>query len=216
VRVYRTVTVVGLVASFGCGGGSSAPSTPSSPDTDGDGFTVANGDCNDQNATINPNGKVVVEATVWVNPQYNCPRGSDGYPEDDDVVRLRITNNRCSVLAVTDASAKITVLEAHNTYNFPGETWTNDHARFSPATIAAGVGADVVVEGGSVCTNPGGGDGYNTYQADVTLQTSAGSLVGVTSNSRTTIFGFADSLLSNAAARQGGGRGTPGPTRLAR
>jgi hypothetical protein len=184
-----TVAVAALWPLLSCGGSSTSPS-PATLDRDGDGFTGAAGDCNDQSATVNPNGTIAVEACVWTNPEWVCPRGSERLPEEEDVVRVRVVNNRCSILSITDAAVQITVLEAQGTFNTPGEKWTSEHLSFSPASIPIGVGGDVLVDTNIVCTNRSGGGSYNVYQAELTLLTSAGAVRCTTANSHTTRFLF--------------------------
>lgn len=204
-RVSSVVAALALSPLLACGGGSSgSPATPAAVDKDGDGFAEAAGDCNDQNAAVNPNGAIVVELCLWLNPEWDCPRGSSDYPEDTDSIRVRLINNKCSTLVITSAAVQITVREASGTFNFTGETWTTENVQFSPSSIPMGVGGDILVDSGSTCTNTTGGGAYNVYDAEVILQTSAGPIHAATSNSRTTNFPFSGEASSLATSLQGG------------
>jgi len=205
-RIDTALVAVALSTLLGCGGGSSGSTSPSPVgiDKDGDGFTDVAGDCNDQNAAVNPSGTIVVQAS-WVSPVWDCPRGSHDYTEDKDFIRVRLTNNKCSALSITDATVQTTVREAHGTFNFPGETWTSEHVPFSPNSIAMGVGGDILVDGDLICTNGPGGNAnaYNVYEAEVTLQTSAGPVKATTTNRRTTRFPLASDAPSGVSGLQG-------------
>ena len=206
-RTTSAFLALSLCPLLGCGGSSSRSTSASSSgvDRDGDGFADTAGDCNDQVAAINPNGTIVVEYCAWQNPEYDCPRGSDKYPEETDQVHVRLTNNKCSTLSITDATVQTTVREAHGTFNFPGETFVTEHARFSPNSVPMGVGGDILVDAGLTCTNPRGGDSYNVYDASVTLQSSAGPLKCTAINGRTTRFPFLCSPSSGVSALPGTG-----------
>ncbi len=133
------VAVVAIVTASGCG--SSPASPPVAVDKDGDHFTEAQGDCNDANAAVNPDGVVVVEACRWTTAQWDCPRGSNRYTEDQDVILVRVINNKCSTLTITSAAVETTVQEADGTFNRVGETWTTEKLAVSPTSVPAGVGA---------------------------------------------------------------------------
>jgi hypothetical protein len=181
-----------LAGATGCGGSSEPTASTVTSDRDRDGFTQAAGDCDDQNAAVNPNGTVVAQSCVWRTTQWDCPRGSDKYPEDNDAIFVHVTNNQCAALSVVEASVHVTVLEAHGTFNQPNEKWTSQHVRLSPNSLPMAVTADVEIDGDVVCSNSGGGGSFNVIQAEVVLQTSAGPLTCVTSNTHTTRFPFAD------------------------
>jgi hypothetical protein len=211
-RMSGVVAALALSPLLACGDGpSGSPSSTSTPapiDRDGDGFTEAAGDCNDQDAAVNPNGKVVVELCLWTTTEWDCPRRSRDSPEDTDLIRVRLINNQCDTLEIFSAAVQITVREAHGTFNPPGETWTTEHVSFTPSSIPMGVGGDVFVDSGSTCTNTGSGARrsglYNVYEAEIILQTSAGPIHAAASNSRTTNFPFSDEASSLATSLQGG------------
>jgi len=205
-----TGKTIGLLAlalcpALGCGGGSSKASSPVTVDKDGDGdgFTEAQGDCNDQVAAINPAGKITVAACFWVLPEWDCPRGSDNYHEDNSQIQVSLVNNKCTALSITDATVQITVREAHGTFNYTGQTWTTEHVGFSPSSVARGNGGTIVVDSSIYCTNTRGRGTYNVYDAKVTFQTSAGSVEAVTSNARTTTFPFIGDAASGVSGLPG-------------
>jgi hypothetical protein len=210
-RTVGVLVLSTLCALAACGGGSSptAAAAPASPDEDRDGFTVAGGDCNDHAPAINPNGAIVLDSCTWVTPDWDCPRGSDKFPEPAAQIRVHLTNNKCTPLAITSATVQVTVREAHGTTNFSGEVWPVASSRFSPGSIPMGNGGDVLVDGNSWCTNPGGGGGYNVQDATVVLQTPFGALTCTTANRHTTHFPFAGETTPLPAAADAGG----GPAR---
>ena len=209
---HRVVCVcAALVCVLGCGGSSEPTMSAATSDRDRDGFTTASGDCDDQNAAVNPNGSVVAASCSWQSSQWDCPRGSEKSPEDKDSIFVRVANNQCSSLAVADATVHVTVLEAHGTFNQPNEKWTSEHVLFSPKGLPMAVTAEVEVDGDIVCTNPGGGGSYNVVQAEVVLQTGAGPIRCVTSNTHTTRFPVAGETVREAEGlRHGQPAGLPG------
>jgi hypothetical protein len=160
----------------GCGGGSSTPSSPAARDKDGDGFTEAQGD---------------------------CPRGSDQRDDVDDAIQISLVNDSCSTLYVTQATVPVEVQEAHGTFNHAGQTWTTEHAAFSPTSAGPDNDVSIRVDPVITCTNSRGGGSYNVYMAKVTLQTSAGVLESWTTNTRTDTFPFRG---ETGAAGQAGSR----------
>jgi len=191
-RLALALVAAAALSLLRCGSSSDSPaSSPATADRDGDGVTAAAGDCNDQDPAIHPNATVVAPSCLWRTTQWDCPRGSERTPEDQDAIFVRVANNRCSPLSVVDATVHVTVLEAHGTFNHANEKWTSEHVLFSPRSLPAGATAEVEVDGDVVCTNRGGGLTFNVYQAEVVLQTSAAPLRCVTANTHTTRFPLA-------------------------
>jgi hypothetical protein len=108
----------------------------------------------------------------------------------DDAIQISLVNDSCSTLYVTQATVPVEVQEAHGTFNHAGQTWTTEHAAFSPTSAGPGNDVSVRVDPVITCANSRGGGSYNVYMAKVTLQTSAGVLESWTTNTRTDTFPF--------------------------
>ena len=199
--------VVALTCSLRCGGSSTTAPPPATSDADRDGVTAAAGDCDDHNAAVNPNATVVAPSCVWQSTQWDCPSGSQRYPEDKDSIFVRVANNQCTALSVVDATVHVTVVEARATFNQANEKWTSEHVRFSPNNLPLGVTGDVEVDGDIVCTNGSGAGGYNVYRAEVVLQTSAGPLRCTTTNTHMTRFPVAGERTPGLEGLSGGRAG---------
>jgi hypothetical protein len=82
-----------------------------SRDDDGDGFSEDQGDCNDRDATISPNGKITVEFNLLMDGSVDCDQPFSG------TETVKATNHSCTTESVT--------LSVTGTYLEDSECWND-------------------------------------------------------------------------------------------
>ena len=190
------------------GGGAAAVVVASGDnDKDDDGFSADEGDCNDDDPTIHPNGSVRAMTARFVSAQTTCPRGAFNLPHTRAMV-VDFLNNSCSSVSITSVTSKLTVRATNNTQSSVGRTATDSSADYSPHSIAPGSTATIrVVHGGLFCSNVNfSGTGFIEFEGEVTLRTTSGRFVVRTSNRNRTVFplqtGQVTGLNDGAASRE--------------
>jgi len=177
------VALAGVGIAVAAGGGKP---DPADQDNDHDGFTPRQGDCNDNNSAINPNGKDAFVNGRFAASSFTCPNGS---PSSVQLVLLADgQNNKCVDLSISAASVKFTVVAVNNTTDKVGDVVTLDNQPFAPKSIAAGSRATVQVTVAATCTNLNPQPGNTDLSADVTFVTSAGTFTVKVPNAARVVF----------------------------
>lgn len=186
---------LGLVAGgIAVAGGVAALALKKDPlevDDDKDGFSEKQGDCDDRNAAISPNGRLEFSNARFESTLFNCPRASNN--ADVKAILFDATNNSCTTSSVSSVSATITIVTAAGTTNFSGQTLTFNNVPFSPTSIAsAGGGQTFRATVNMTCSNFNTGATrtgiFNDHSGRVTIQSSAGSFTLTTTNTTRTAF----------------------------
>jgi hypothetical protein len=150
---------------------------PLDVDDDGDGLTENQGDCNDNNAAVNPSGSVDFMNARFEPAGTVCPAGATGQPLEFPIV-VTGTNHRCDTVTISSVSVLMTIVNVNNTNDTVGDTFTLDDVPFSPGSIGAAGGSATIrlTPTAGNCSNPRGGRaGQVDLSGQVTLQTSAGT-----------------------------------------
>ncbi len=174
---------VGVAAAGGGGDDSNDSHSSSQPqqdpravDNDGDGFSENQGDCDDANHNVNPNGTLVFSGARFEPAVVACPVGADGQALDLGAA-VNVSNNSCRTATISSATINITITAVENTNDTVGETYPLEGLPFAPNSVGAGgfTTLRVTTQAGN-CHNPAGGDqGAVEFGGTLLLETSAGS-----------------------------------------
>jgi len=116
-------------------------------DKDGDGFSPANGDCDDDNALVAPGGPIIV------SPAYATAAGIRINCTDNNYVSIVVSNRSCKVLKIQSINMR--------TVQWGGYAKTTDLTLSSTVSNIPPGGSAAVLDQRAVC--PGGGCGCCTY-----------------------------------------------------
>ena len=182
---------VGVAAAGGGGDDSSSSHSSSQPqqdpmavDNDGDGFSENQGDCDDTNHVVNPNGTLGFSNGRFEPAAVTCPVGADGQALDLGAA-VNVSNNSCSTATISSAALHITITTVENTNDTVGETYPLEGLPFAPNSVGAGgwTTLRVTTQAGN-CHNPVGGDvGVVEFSGTLVVETSAGSFTVPLQNS---------------------------------
>jgi hypothetical protein len=197
------VAAAGAAVVVATGGEDEPPPDPRTVDDDGDGFTENQGDCNDSNSSVNPNGTLAFSNARFDPAAVACPVGADGLALDLGVA-VDATNNSCETVTISSATINVTITTVENTADTVGETFALSDVPFSPSSIGGAGGRTTVraaTQAGS-CTNPAGGDGgFIEMSGTLALETSAGPFQVPVQNAYRVDFPVAGILSPGSAAK---------------
>ena len=168
---------LGVVAVGAAGGDEDTESghDPQDQDQDRDGYSSRQGDCNDNNAAVNPAGVLQLANARFETPTTTCPDGTA-----DSQLRMPIlvdaSNNSCSEATVNSISATLAIATVWGQvigYS-PGQTFSFSNLLASATRVASGHSATLRVEPVLTCTN-WCGTGYMETSGTLTIATSAGT-----------------------------------------
>jgi uncharacterized protein YgiM (DUF1202 family) len=162
----KTLLIGGGIAAVGIGallllsGGEDA----AKKDSDDDGFTPEQGDCDDTNADINPNGSVTAVATSNVAGQsVSCTANTTW--------KVDVVNNSCNEVTITGMRVNQTVLE--------GDGCSSGISQLTPSQSVVAAGTTVTVYDQSVtagCCVNAGCSGFCRFNRVYVVVSSAGDL----------------------------------------
>jgi hypothetical protein len=184
------VVTVGAAKAVGGGDDSSDSSGSSQPqqdpravDNDGDGFSENQGDCDDTNHAVNPNGTLGFSGARFEPAVVACPVGADGQALDLGA-SVNVGNNSCSTATIRSAAIHVTITAVENTLDTVGETYRFEGLPFAPNSVGAGGWTTLRVSTQAFsCYNAGAEVGVVEFSGTLMLETSAGSFTVPLQNS---------------------------------
>ncbi|MEO8360220.1 MAG: hypothetical protein ABI672_09340 [Vicinamibacteria bacterium] len=184
----KALLIGGGLAAAGAGVFLALKKDPLDVDDDKDGTSENQGDCNDRNAAVGPQGTFQFSNARFETASFNCPRGTN--LPDPKIVLFDGLNNTCSTAAVLSVSATVTITTVSGTNNFVGQAFTFANVAFTPNSVAAaGSPATFRATIGLVCSNPSGGGGtFNDVSGRITISSSVGQVTLTTTNTARTVF----------------------------
>jgi hypothetical protein len=183
---------------------------PLEVDDDRDGFSEKQGDCNDRDSRIHPNGAVTVTSARFETPNFDCP-DTGTWTADPAHILVTFANNSCTPLTISSSTTELTYVTVFGTTNFLGQSFTRNNAPFSPNSVAAGSEGTIRVEPRFDCINfPGRSSAFNEVQGRVILNTSAGVFNVTTQNRHRTNFPLQGFLVGVGPTQTSQGAGSSG------
>ena len=123
--------------------------------------------------------------TASVDPTYYCPGGANNAPYDVHAT-VHLHNGTAKAVAIDAVTAQMSVASVKGAWlEKVGDRYDAGHAKFAPATVAAGGSAILNVTIPSACTSGKYGTGISSsaeYTVTIRLATSAGAFTVTADN----------------------------------